>query len=391
MFGETFKLALKSLKANKTRAFLTILGIVIGTASVIVIMNVMIGLQTYLVDAFSSHGSYNIEVAIYSQENALTQDEVDRLVTSNSTVFSGNSPVKNLSSLEVARGNTHFKTSGVAVGLGYQDVNDINLEEGEFLNYVDITSSKPAIVIGSYLRETLFGDENPIGQTVKLNGQEFIVRGYLKQKSETENVENSDNNTFYIPYGTGALFDAGGKIDDVIFRVQSEDELPQAKEILRTYLKDRIGDEEEYLVYSNDEVAETVSTIFSSITAILTLITAISLLVGGIGIMNITFITVVERTKEIGIRSAIGANPKLILRQFLIEAVVTSLVGGIIGIFFGLILTVFAYILMEETLYVSIWSIVISVGAAVGIGALFGYIPAKRASKMNPITALNTE
>lgn len=394
MFRETFNLAIKAILKNKVRTFLTMLGIIIGTAAVIIIMNLMNSIQANIKSEFASIGTLSINTMVYDKSKAFTKDEVDAIIEENSDLLSGYSPTVSIPKTEVSNtdGSNRYTTTLTGVGLGYDTISYLKLDQGSFFNYVDITYSQPEAVIGSYTAKTLFGDESPIGQEITVNGQNFKVKGVLEENESLNSGEKgSSDDVIYVPYTSAAKFSQTAKLSDVIYEAKDSEHVTEAVMKIRDIYLDRFKDNRKFIVFNAQVILDILNQVFSFMSTLILVMTSVSLVVGGIGIMNIMFISVIERTKEIGIRTAIGAKPSLILRQFLLEAIVTSLVGGIIGIVIGLVVAYIGCKWAGIDFYLSTNSIILAFFFSFGVGCLFGYLPARRAAYLNPISALNTE
>jgi putative ABC transport system permease protein len=234
-----------------------------------------------------------------------------------------------------------------------------------------------------------------VGKTIRLNGANFTIIGALAEESESE--EGGSDDAVYIPYTTASRMSSTGMIASYNFQIVSEDNVAEAKETVGDALYKVFGTEDAYRIISMSEILDMMTTMLNVMVAVLAAIAAISLVVGGIGIMNIMLVSVSERTREIGIRKALGAKQRYILQQFVIEAATLSALGGVVGIVFGYLLSALATVILKQALdpnlavTPSLDAILLAVGISAAIGILFGYLPARKAARLNPIDALRYE
>ena len=249
-------------------------------------------------------------------------------------------------------------------------------------------------VVGSYISKEFFNG-NPVGKEIKIGGNTFTVIGAMAEELESE--EGSTDDCVYIPYTTAARLSNTGKISSYTFAVVSEETISESKAIIEEKLEKIFGSDSAFLVISLSEILDVMSQMIDIMVTVLAGIAAISLVVGGIGIMNIMLVSVTERTREIGIRKALGAKQRNIMSQFVIEAATTSALGGVIGIGMGYMFSEIATRVISVALEVemkvipTVGSVMLAFGISVGIGILFGYLPAKKAARLNPIDALRYE
>ena len=397
MIYETFREAFQNIWNNKFRTFLTMLGIIIGVTAVIVIVGLGNGLTQGIKSSFSSMGTNVLSVQIMGLgSRTVTVQQMYDIVDSHPEVFTGMSPTTTLNCTVKAGTTTYETTSVKGVSETYLDMMNRSLAQGRGLTYVDISDNKKVCVVGDYIASTGYGG-NAIGQTIKLGSEKFTIVGVLKAEvSDVNNQPYSNDDMIFVPYTTVQRISktVGSSYGIVLV---SDDLATQGKNILVEAIEGILHSEDGYYITSLSEMLEQMTTIINMVVGVLTAIAAISLLVGGIGIMNIMMVSVTERTREIGIRKALGAKERTILGLFVTEAATTSALGGVLGIGLGyLISAVVNQILpmlmassgMEMSVTPSIDSVAAAFGISVGIGVLFGYLPAKRAARLNPIEAL---
>ena len=402
-FGQSFKLAIKSLMTSKMRALLTMLGIIIGVAAVIIITSLGNGMQNYMNDQFEQMGSNLVQAQIYLTGSSLDvkADDMYALVEKYPQYLSGVTPYNTVQGV-VRQGSDEFKRSSVyGVGETFYNVDKNTimtgsaLDKGRFLSYVDVEREMAVCVIGSYLEQKAFGGD-ALGKTLTISGAPFTVVGVLEKSGD--NSEGSSDDCIYIPYTQANRLGSSQWYVLYMFTSTDRSTAAAAKGIVENRLFKAYHDTDYYIVMTSAEMMDAMDSMVNLLMAILTLIAAISLLVGGIGIMNIMLVSVTERTREIGIRKSLGAKGRDIRGQFIIEAGTTSAIGGTIGIILGIIMAqiitvVMAYIIQggQNNGFVALPTlngIAVAFGVSVGIGILFGYLPANKAAKLNPIDAL---
>jgi len=397
-FFESFKMAISNILARKVRSLLTMLGIIIGIVAVIVIVGLGNGMQNYLVDSFKSLGTNLLTVNIVGRGSTrnVSVDDMFAIAEENPKYLESLSPTVSVSGQVKIGSETASSTSITGVGESYMGMKDYELAQGRFISYMDTENRNKVIVIGNYLSKEYF-NSGGVGQTLRINGQKFEIVGVLN--AETDKVEEgSTDDAVYIPYSTATkMFSSYGARVSYSFAVKSDDLVSQAKDLIDDKLYDVFEDDNAYVITSMSEILDTMTQMINIVILVLAIIAGISLVVGGIGIMNIMLVSVSERTREIGIRKALGAKQRHIMRQFVIEATTTSGIGGVIGILIGYALSslatgvIKAILDTDMTVNPSTGSVMIAFGISVGIGMLFGYLPAKKASALNPIDALRYE
>ncbi|MBO4896776.1 MAG: ABC transporter permease [Clostridia bacterium] len=384
---QSFMLAVKSLAASKMRAFLTMLGIVIGVAAVIALVSLMNGMSSLIVSSFEDMGMNNIMVSFTPRggNREIKPEDMQKFCDDREDLYFGMTPTLNIMGATVKQGTVNSNTSSV-VGVSelYDEINGKAVEQGTFLTYVDVENRMRNCVIGTYVRDYFF-DGDAIGKTIKINGYPFCVTGVLEESAGGE--QSSADDTILIPYTVASKI-AFTRVSNYTVAAKDNEHVEEAKKELQKYLFNELGDEDMYTIITMQEAANIVDDILGKMSMVLVGIAGISLLVGGIGIMNIMLVSVTERTREIGIRKALGATPWDILSQFVVEAITTSAIGGVVGIFFGVFLARMLGNMVGLRAVISASAILISVSVSAGIGIAFGYFPAKKAAKLNPIDAL---
>ena len=395
MIYETFREAVKNIWSNKFRTVLTMLGIIIGVTAVIVIVGLGNGMTQSIKDSFSEMGTNVLSVQITGRgSRTVTVQQMYDIVDSHPEVFTGMSPTTTLNSTVKADTTTYETTSVKGVSETYLDMMGRTLAQGRGLTYVDIADNKKVCVVGDYIANTAYGG-NAIGQTIKLGSEKFTIVGVLEAEvSGVDNQPYSNDDMIFVPYTTAQRISQTSASSYGVVLV-SDDLADQGKYILVEAIEGILHSEDGYFITSLSEMLEQMTTMINMVVAVLTAIAAISLLVGGIGIMNIMMVSVTERTREIGIRKALGAKERSILGLFVTEAATTSALGGLLGIALGYLFSAAANQIIDIALndvdfavVPSTTSVLVAFGISVGIGVLFGYLPAKRAARLNPIEAL---
>ncbi|MCI8350418.1 MAG: FtsX-like permease family protein [Oscillospiraceae bacterium] len=390
-FFQCFQLAVKNIMASKVRAILTMLGIIIGVGAVILIVGLGNGMEIYMTQSFQSMGTDTLTLSIYGRgsSRSVDVDDLYQLVEDNPEYLKALSPEVNAGNVKVGNESLSY-TSALGVGEDYASIKKYEMAQGRFLQYVDILKRNKVCVVGSYVNQEYYGGD-ALGKTIRINGNVFTIIGVLEVIGD--NTEHSTDNQVLLPYSTAAKL-SWGSINSYTFQIVSEDTVSQSKLVIEDYLTEAFGGDSAYQLISMSEILDTMTQMLNVMITILAAIAAISLVVGGIGIMNIMLVSVSERTREIGIRKALGAKQRHILSQFVIEAATTSAIGGVLGILLGYgmssIATFLIVNLMQEDLAVipSSSSVIGAFAISAAIGILFGYLPARKAARLNPIEAL---
>ena len=392
-FKNSFRMAISSILSKKLRSFLTMLGIIIGVASVIILTSIMGGVTSQVTETFDSIGATSITVTAFGRGDTRKIDPEDlyAVIDEHPELFSGLSPSVSVNGNNIRSTSASDSISATVKGVSedYVNIAVMTVEQGRFLQYIDIAKLQKVCVIGTYVEQELFGKGQALGQTVKINGTPYTVVGVLEETAESE--KNSADAVIYLPYTVASRQNGTNVISSYTVAAKSEEVIDAAVAQLEQSLQRILGSDDNYIVIAMKEIVEQMEEILGILSAALVAIAGISLLVGGIGIMNIMLVTVTERTREIGIRKALGAKNGSILQQFVIEAATVSGIGGVIGIGTGIGVAYLVGNLLNMPVSPTITSVAVSFGVSVTIGILFGFLPAKKAAGLNPIDALRYE
>jgi putative ABC transport system permease protein len=411
LFSENFKIAIRALRANKLRSILTMLGIVIGVATVVALLSIGKGATASITSEVQSSGTNLLTVSAgrsqmgppdgasqqqshlyYSDYELLQRGLVDNVTLIVPTYQS---------SYIIKFGDESFNVNVTGVTQDFQEVRSYDVANGRFITDGDNKSQAFVAVLGSQTAEDLFGSLSPIGKTVSVNGIKFEVVGVLESKGSSG--FGSSDDAVFIPLQTGyaklfgstATFNGKKTIDNIYVSVETTEMMDtvsaQIEYMIRRSHKLAASDELDFSVQNQTDTLETLSSITGTLTAFLGAIAGISLLVGGIGIMNIMLVSVTERTKEIGLRKAVGATKNQILTQFLIETMTLSVLGGLIGILLGIGIASIVTLTGLITAVITADSILLAFFFSLAIGVFFGLYPAFRAANLHPMVALRYE
>ena len=395
---ESFRIALRALSANKARSALTMLGVIIGVAAVILLVSIGTGVQTQVTGSIEGLGSNLLFVfpGNYtsgsgggpggpgaSLRKPFTLDDAQSL-----QVRLGDSAVV----VPVAQGQAAMKVgnrtwnSSISAGNEFgMEVFTATMAGGRFYNRSEVTASRRVVLLGATVSENLFPGQNPVGRTVAVDGQPFTVIGYFEPQGGS--MSGDSDNAIYMPITTAQQLLGSKDISMIVVKAADANEVDLLKSRVELLLRPKFKDQ--FTVFTQQQTLGLLSTLLGTLTAMLAGLASISLLVGGIGIMNIMLVSVSERTREIGIRKAVGARTYDILSQFVIEAIVLSVLGGVVGIIVGAggALALSKWVPAE----VSFWSVVLAFLFSAAVGVFFGVYPAYRASRLDPIEALRYE
>ena len=401
-FLESVQMASKTLLSNKLRSALTMLGIIIGNGSVIAMIGIGEGGQKFVSDQLNSLGPNVLFVLPGNEETQrISRDVVRTLVLEDANAIDTQVPTIAETTAELnSRHVVSYKNRNTNVNIigttpSFLKVRDFEVATGRFFTDIDIQRNNQVVVLGAKLKEKFFGDFNPISQQIRIKNTSFQVIGVLKEKGSNLGV-NYD--AALIPITTaanrlvGRTSPYGLELSYITASAKDADSVDAAAFQITNLLRQRhkLVGENDFTIRTQKDALKTVGQITTGITIMLTGIAAISLFVGGVGIMNIMLVSVTERTQEIGLRKAIGATQQDILVQFIIEAVIVSVIGGLVGtaVGVGCIMLVAAISPLEAT--ISIFSVTIAVGISGAIGLFFGVVPAHRAALLDPIVALRS-
>ncbi len=401
----TLKIAVNALLRNKFRAFLTMLGIIIGVASVIAMLAIGQGSKKSIQDQMSQMGT-NLIFAMpnymrrggimlgNSDSKALTMQDLEA-IQKNCPAISEVSPQVRASG-QLVYGSNNWPSTVYGVNQNYLEIRKYNLAEGRLFTDREVKTFAKVCIIGQTVVENLFKDgKDPIGQTIRFQGIPFKVIGVLEAKGENGMGQDQDD-LIFTPYTTVqkrilSITHIQGIYASAAREDLNEEAINQLTETLRATHKIKPGQEDDFRVMSQSELVSTFTSISDVMTALLGAIAGISLLVGGIGIMNIMYVSVTERTKEIGLRLSVGGRGSDIMMQFLVESIMLSISGGAIGILLGLLATKLVTSIMNWPVVIMPAAVAFSFIVCSAIGIFFGWYPARKASRLNPIDALRYE
>ncbi|QCX38925.1 FtsX-like permease family protein [Aureibaculum algae] len=399
------KIAFKAIVLNKMRTLLTMLGIIIGVASVIAMLAIGEGSKESIRTTISAMGSNMITVRPGSDVRGGVKQERSAMETLKLTDYYA---IKEQASLltyitpmvngggQVINGSNNWPSTIYGVNSDYLKIKLVDLQSGSMFTDSEVQSASKVALIGQTVVDNIFLDgEDPVGKMIRFNSIPFKIIGVLEEKGENTFGQDQDD-VVIAPYTTvQKRILAIDHLESIIASAISEDQAPEAvtqvSEILRKQHKITENEEDDFHVRSMEELISTFSSTSEMLTILLVAVASISLLIGGIGIMNIMYVSVKERTKEIGLRMAVGAKGADILMQFLIEAILISITGGLLGVMLGLGATVFIEKFLNWPTSVALYSIVISFAVCAVTGIFFGWYPAKKAAALDPITALRYE
>jgi putative ABC transport system permease protein len=400
-----FKIALRALANNKLRAFLTMLGIIIGVASVITMLAIGQGSKQSIQSQIAEMGSNMIMIQPGGDMRGGVRRDASEMQTlkldnyyklrDECNFLLGISP--NVSSSgQFVNGNNNYPSSVTGVGLDYLEIRQLTVENGEMFSEADIQSSAKVCVIGKTIADNLFTDgTDPVGHVIRFSKIPFRVVGVLKSKGYNSMGMDQDD-IVLAPYSTVMKrLLATTSLQGIYASALTEDMTDQATEeiteILRREHKLKDGDDDDFNIRSQQELSTMLNSTTDLMTTLLACIAGISLVVGGIGIMNIMYVSVTERTREICLRMSVGARGIDILSQFLIEAILISITGGIIGVIFGCAASYMVKAFAHWPILIQPWSVILSFAVCTITGVFFGWYPAKKAADLDPIEAIRYE
>ncbi len=405
VFLENFRIAVAALRANLMRSILTTLGIIIGVAAVIAVVSIVQGLQFTITNQLQGVGATFIVVTpetdrdfpgMVARQIKLTYDDgkaieerVPGVKILTPAIF-GRSVLK-------YRDRKHTPAAVIGVNENWQDVNNHTVDRGRFFSRVDTENRRKVVVVGEEVVDELNLGPQPLGKEIYLDAYPATVIGVMEKKGQSLGMNVDD--LVFVPFDSALALFGRNAGDQVQLRMQAESAgmVEQVKDGITRLLRQRhrlpSGEPDDFEIQTQDEILETVNTILGSVTAVVGGVVGIALLVGGIGIMNIMLVSVTERTREIGVRKAVGARRQDVLVQFLIEAITLSLIGGAIGLAIGYGLGTVAANMIPDfpPAHVPLWAVILAFGFSAGVGIFFGIYPAAKASRLDPIEALRYE
>ena len=402
-------IAMRALRVNKMRSILTMLGIVIGVAAVIAMIAIGGGAQQRLQEQIASLGSNLLIVvpgsiiqsgARLGAGNAQTLTEQDaRAITTEIPDVAFAAPLTR-SNAQVVFGNTNWATNINGVYNDYFDVREWNLAEGRFFDQGEITRFGKVAILGKTVSSQLFGEDNPVGQVVRIRGIPFEIIGLMESKGQSSQGQDQDD-VIFVPLTTGRnrLFGEPrgriARVGTIMIKAQDGSDTQEVEQRITDLLRQRHriqpSMENDFQVRNLTEILKTQEAASKVMSMLLAAVASVSLLVGGIGIMNIMLVSVTERTREIGLRLAVGARGRDIMMQFLVEAMTLATLGGAVGVLLGIFISWLVAYIANWGISLSPLSIIFAVGFSAAIGIFFGYYPAKKAAQMQPIDALRYE
>jgi putative ABC transport system permease protein len=406
VFLENFRIALAALRANLMRSILTTLGIIIGVAAVIAVVSIVQGLQYTITEQLQGVGATFIAVSAKTDRSnipGLAARQV-KLTAEDAQAIEEKVPgVKMMSPFVIGRSAVKYKDRKhnpfmiIGTTENYQDVTNQTVDRGRFLSEVDLENHRKVTIIGPKIAEELNLGPNPLGKEIYIDVYPATVIGVMEKKGQNMGMDFDD--IVYIPFSSAVSLFGRNVADQIQIRLQATnpESVEQVKDGITRLLRQRhkVPDSEpnDFEIQTQDEILNTVNKILGSVTAVVGGVVGIALLVGGIGIMNIMLVSVTERTREIGVRKAVGARRQDVLIQFLIEAVTLSLIGGAIGLALGYVMGTLAAKAIPgfPPAHVPLWAVAIAFGFSAAVGIFFGIYPAAKASRLDPIEALRYE
>ena len=398
-----FKISIQAVLVNKSRTILTSLGIIIGVASVILLVSIGTGIQNYVTNSFKDLGADLLLVmpgkVKFGGSGGGREGGAPGAATNKITLKISNNLQRHLLSdaivspiittpVTIKHQSNLSDSSALGVGAEYPTVRNSPLSSGRFFNESELNRTAKVVVVGTTVAKNSFTVEDPLGQEITINDQRYKIIGVLESKGSS--LGNDQDNIVILPISTLQQLLNIDKVSYIYVKVNISENINAVTTKINNYLTDRQNlKTDEFSVTSSAELLKTITGILGVITIALSGIAAISLVVGGIGIMNIMLVSVTERTREIGLRKAVGAKPSDILLQFLIEAVFLSVIGGVIGIIIGALGSLLISRFVETS--VTFWSVALAFGFSTLVGVVFGVWPARKASKLSPIEALRYE
>jgi len=399
-FGESLRFTLQALRANKFRTLLTALGLVIGNASVILVVTISITSRDYVLDVIRGVGSNLIYAQFSAGTNTSTKVDADYVKMADVDAVRQQLAPRIIAATGVMSNDGRLLIKGkeqdvsvVGADEYYPTVRNMVLLSGRFLDDSDVNARQHVVMLSEKLAVMLFGNlQDAIGQVAKLYGLQFTVVGTFKERTSTLGQTEIANETVLMPITVMKLFTPVERIDPMYVQAREASDVQPLTAAIKQLLERRHRPGARYNVDNLTAILEAAQSITLVMTIVLILVSTIALLISGIGIMNIMLVTVTERTREIGLRKAVGASRRAVLQQFLTESVVISVAGGVIGILVGVAIPLSVRFFTDAIrVPISVTSILVAFGVSLAVGVIFGMLPANRASQLNPTEALRYE
>ncbi len=395
VIGQSLRMALQNIRANRMRSFLTMLGIIIGVGAVIGLVTIVEAVSGELMGEFSDLGAGTISIQTYQSIMKYGLTDKDLEVLRNVEGVEGLSPTVSLTTSSVVGKEVYEETNVEGKNTLYFERNNNIILSGRAFNELDMSGDAHVCIVDeSYVKNALLGKQ-VLGGQILLHGYRYTIVGIYKRSDNMMSMMSDDSTlagTILVPYKNALNMTGNGVVNSLEVYVEDKADMTKVEERLRATMKNLYNENDDFFaVYNFSSLMDMVDSATSMMSGLLGGIASISLLVGGIGIMNMMLVSVSERTKEIGLRKALGATPARIQIQFMIESIVLSLVGGFIGICLGEGIALIAAKLMETKFVLSGSAILLGFGFSAAVGIIFGWMPAKRASELNPIDALRAE
>ena len=401
MLSEILKLAIDSFRSSKTRFALTALGMVIGTASVILVVTIGMTGRQYILEQLQKIETNSVEVeysgggpspAEHIRYTDFLTREDEKVVVSQMPGIQYSSPVMDMHERLSYGGGVTKDTLILGVSAQYQFIRNLIILSGRFLDTTDDEAHmKCAVVSEAYAKERYGSADAAVGQVFEISGIPFTVVGVARLAVDDFGMSEYADQTLLVPYSVVRYFTGTERVNQIYFSMRTMDEVPDAANEILRIIKSRHRANSTYKAQTMKQMLTIAASIANAVTAVLIMVAAVTLAVGGVGIMNIMLANVRARIREIGIRKALGATSREIKLQFLAEAVLISLTGGIVGTLVGLAVPLSIRFFTDYNLPISIWSVLVALGSATAVGVIFGTAPATRAAQMDPVDALKYE
>jgi putative ABC transport system permease protein len=398
--GEALSFSIESLRANKVRTFLTALGLVIGNAAVILVVTISLTSRDYILDQIRGIGSNMVYAQYEAGNNTSAKVDADFIKVADVEAVRKQIPDRIVAATGIMTNYDRMMIQGkeedvrvIGSDDQYPLVRNLVLLAGRFMDSSDVSLRQKVAMLTEKLAKRLYGSQTAaIGQMIKIHGLQFTVIGSFKEKTDSFGLSELGNETILIPIPVIRYFNQVEKIDPMYVQARSADDVPNVTNLVRQVIEARHRPGAKYSVDNLSAILDAAQKIALILTLVLILVSAIALVISGIGIMNIMLVTVTERTREIGVRMAVGASRREIMKQFLTEAVVISMGGGLVGIIIGISIPLSIRLFVEGVpVPISYISVLVAFGVSLMVGVVFGLLPASRASQLNPTEALRYE